>query len=112
MVFWQDIMLARLRGVVPPYPKTAAEGWPPMPPTRDADAEWADLVAHFANGLKTARRFAKTSDLSRPMSAKIKRTCADQLVSLALHNTYHIGQIVTVRRMLGLWPPPSGGDTW
>ncbi len=23
-----------------------------------------------------------------------------------------IGQIVLLRRLLGSWPPPSGGDTW
>ena len=31
---------------------------------------------------------------------------------LALHNSYHLGQIVLLRRILGAWPPPSGGDTW
>ncbi|MEW5702357.1 MAG: DinB family protein [Candidatus Zixiibacteriota bacterium] len=112
MVFWQDIMLARLRGEAPPYPKSAADGWPPMPPARDAVAEWADLVAHFANGLKTAQRFAKTTDLARIIRTKTKRTTVEQLIALAQHNSYHVGQIVTVRRMLGLWPPPSGGDTW
>ncbi len=28
------------------------------------------------------------------------------------HNSCHLGQIVLLRRLLGSWPPPSGGDTW
>jgi uncharacterized damage-inducible protein DinB len=29
-----------------------------------------------------------------------------------VHNSYHVGQIAMLRRMLGAWPPQSGGDTW
>lgn len=35
-----------------------------------------------------------------------------ELPTLADHNTYHFGQIVSLRRQLGAWPPPSGGQTW
>ena len=28
-----------------------------------------------------------------------------------VHNGYHIGQIVILRRALGSWPPRGGGDT-
>jgi hypothetical protein len=31
------------------------------------------------------------------------------LAGTALHNAYHLGQIVLLRRMQGLWPP-EGGD--
>jgi uncharacterized damage-inducible protein DinB len=30
----------------------------------------------------------------------------------AVHNSYHIGQVVILRRMLGAWPPLDGSDTW
>ena len=32
-------------------------------------------------------------------------TMADNLVGLAVHNAYHFGKIVTLRQMMGAWPP-------
>ena len=34
------------------------------------------------------------------------------LHTIASHNSYHLGQIVLVRQLLGAWPPPGGGLTW
>jgi hypothetical protein len=34
------------------------------------------------------------------------------LLSAALHNTHHLGQIITLRQLMGVWPPPSGTITW
>jgi uncharacterized damage-inducible protein DinB len=33
------------------------------------------------------------------------RTYLRQVLLVADHNSYHLGQIVLVRRALGLWPP-------
>jgi hypothetical protein len=35
--------------------------------------------------------------------------CYD-LAETALHNAYHLDQIVLLRRMQGLWPPEGGDD--
>jgi hypothetical protein len=32
-------------------------------------------------------------------------TYADEIASIADHNAYHLGQFVTVRRLLDVWPP-------
>ena len=29
-----------------------------------------------------------------------------------VHNGYHIGQVVAMRRALRAWPPRGVGDTW
>ena len=34
------------------------------------------------------------------------------LWQMVAHNSYHVGQIAMIRRMLGAWPPRAGGDTW
>jgi hypothetical protein len=31
---------------------------------------------------------------------------------MVAHNSYHAGQIATIRRALNAWPPKAGGDTW
>jgi uncharacterized damage-inducible protein DinB len=112
IVYWQDWMLKALRGTDPKIPARAAEGWPKMPPARGAAKAWAELVAHFEKGLRKAARLARTKHLCDPPRSDAKRTYGSTLVTLADHNAYHIGQIVTLRQMLGVWPPPSGGCTW
>lgn len=37
---------------------------------------------------------------------------AKQLLRIAIHGGYHLGQIATLRQMLGLWPVQGGFDTW
>jgi hypothetical protein len=32
-------------------------------------------------------------------------TYAEEIAAIADHNAYHLGQFVTVRRLLGVWPP-------
>ncbi|MGG3196403.1 hypothetical protein ABEP92_22145 [Priestia aryabhattai] len=31
------------------------------------------------------------------------------LRNIASHNSYHLGEIVIMRRLNGAWPPPTGG---
>jgi hypothetical protein len=35
-----------------------------------------------------------------------------KLAGIRSHNSYHLGQVVLLRRMRGVWPPPGGGLTW
>lgn len=112
MVFWQDVMLTRMRGQVPPPVPHDVDGWPKMPPVKGQDEAWAGLVEHFAVGLKEAEKVARKAKLANKMGPKLKRTFADQIMHLSIHNAYHAGQIVSLRRLIGNWPPPSGGATW
>jgi hypothetical protein len=34
------------------------------------------------------------------------------ILHAAMHNSHHLGQIITMRQLMGLWPPPSGTITW
>ncbi len=36
----------------------------------------------------------------------------DALVHMANHNSHHLGQVILLRQVMGLWPPPSGSWTW
>lgn len=110
MNYWQDFMLAYLKGETPKSPEHAAESWPdsPSPATEE---EWNSAVAHFLEGLEEAEQEA-ARDLTEQVVAGEERTRADCLLTIMLHNTYHAGQVAFVRRTIGAWPPPSGGDTW
>ena len=74
--------------------------WPatPEPPTESA---WDESVANFRAA--RAKLSAIVSDESTDLFAKIPHSTATllaQALLIADHNTYHLGQLVMVRRML------------
>jgi uncharacterized damage-inducible protein DinB len=108
MVFWQEWVLGWLKGQPPPMPRHAPGGWPGAvaPASR---REWDAAVRRFQRGLKgMARAFVK-GDLS---AARGDKTRVEMARVIGAHNSYHAGQVAQLRRVLGAWPPPSGGLTW
>jgi uncharacterized damage-inducible protein DinB len=118
MNYWMDYELRRVRGQRPPYPEHATESWlaHPVP----SEAEWQASVEEFAELIKEYATLGQSSpeELRRqiePMHQVDKQnasTLSAVLWQMITHNSYHTGQIVMLRRALGVWPPQAGGDTW
>lgn len=108
----QEWLLEAARGNDPDPPSSYKETWPAMPPVRAGAKKWDNLVRKFGEDLREAAGIAKTMSLGTRIPSRIKRSYGSVLVTLADHNAYHIGQIVQMRKMMGCWPPPSGGCTW
>ena len=102
--FWQRLMLSVIRGEPVSYPDHAAQSWPDDNERLTAET-WAELVERFLADLNEA---AETAGSQRLKDEKVR----DELESLTAHNAYHFGRMVFLRQLMGLWPPPSGGDTW
>ena len=34
------------------------------------------------------------------------------MVHVSIHTAHHLGQVVLLRQLIGVWPPPSGSWTW
>jgi hypothetical protein len=88
--------------VSPPFP----EGyWPDgdAPPSATA---WAAAVRLFRADLKQMRKLVEDSgiDLLAPLSHGTGQTVAREAMLLVDHNAYHLGQLIIVRRLLGVWP--------
>ena len=111
LVFWQDLYLERLAGAERPSPPHDAAGWPGGDAPRD-EREWKALVARFADGLVRAIAAIDAAPLGLTLPRWGGRTRFAGLNGLAIHNAYHLGQVVQLRRILGAWPPPGGGDSW
>jgi uncharacterized damage-inducible protein DinB len=119
MNFWMGYDLRRVRGERPKYPEHNDESFPPSPTPTDA-AEWERLRRDFARLLNEHVEMAKSprAELDRevePMHEGHKQragTVEAILWQTVGHNSYHVGQIVMIRRALGAWPPKAGGDTW
>jgi uncharacterized damage-inducible protein DinB len=80
--------------------------WPrdPAPPTPQA---WTDSLASYARGREALKRLAHDiADLSLPVPTGTgTQTYLRAILLTADHTAYHVGQIVALRRALGLWPP-------
>jgi len=108
IAYWQDWVIKWLDGEKPRVPKHASGSWPGSPAPANA-AEWQKSVRHFQAGLKELERRASQADL---LTGTGKQSRLEMLHAIASHNSYHLGQAVVLRQMLGKWPPPSGGVTW
>jgi len=78
--------------------------WPSSPEPPSA-AAWDDSVRAFREDRKALQKLA--ADTSVALEAKIPhgegQTYMRELVLVVDHTAYHVGQLVLVRRLLGLW---------
>lgn len=108
IVFWQERLLRIIDGEPPGKVETAAVGWPAV--TAD---EWAGLVERCLAVLERYRALARDpAELERPLVEGHRSTVGAAVATHFVHDSHHLGQIVLLRRMLGAWPPPGGGDSW
>src|ERR1700722_6556689 len=124
MNYWMHNDLQKIAGENRPYPNKAIESWPSHPPPkasgRAADAAGQVPTRRFADLLARLAQLADSdsSELSRIVpnvgSPKAPRDSSvhAMLSQIAMHHSYHAGQIALLRRQAGAWPPERGGDTW
>jgi len=113
--FWQQLSLDWIAGKPTPYPAHASDGFP-----ASFDEPWSVLRERFLSGVREAAQiagaprkleasvFCLSLDPDAPRTMPIR----EQVEGIAAHNAYHLGRIVLLRQLFGVWPPPSGGDTW
>ena len=117
--YWIDYDLKRIRGEHPPYPAHAEESWPSSPAPAD-DAAWKQAVARFTALLDEVAMLANSGpeklqqevEAMHPAHERQSSSVQAVLWQTVVHNSYHLGQIALLRRSLGVWPPPGGGDSW
>jgi len=119
MNYWMEYELKRIDGKQPNYPEHAIESWSAIdgPATED---EWQDVVAEFQALLARMALLAESGPdvLERNVvgthaqQESASSTVETVLWQTAVHNSYHLGQIVLLRRSFGAWPPRRGSDTW
>ena len=112
--FWQRWFCARCDGVDEPMVTRAADGWP-----RVAPGAWNTIAERFHAGVERAAALGDDeAQLGRRIVPAIQfppiatYTVRDALVHVATHNAHHLGQVIVLRQIMGLWPPPAGGWTW
>ncbi len=91
--------------VSPPWPQGY---WPAEVPSQLPDSVWEATRAGFLGDLEEVVRIAQDPTLD--LTAQIPHgepghTYLREILLVADHNAYHLGQIVQVRRLLDAWPP-------
>ena len=83
---------------------TSGDYWPRTaePPTPEA---WDESVAAFHRDLAALKRLAGDPkiELTGPLPYAPRHTYLRELLLVADHNAYHVGQMIQVRRLLGIW---------
>ena len=78
--------------------------WPAAaaPPTEHA---WDESVASFRDDVEELKRLAENEeiDLFATIPHGTGQTYLRELLLIIDHNAYHVGQLVAVRRLLGIW---------
>jgi uncharacterized damage-inducible protein DinB len=85
------------------------EGYWPKPAAKPSAAAWRRSVTAFLRDLKEAATLARRhDDLTAEIPHGEGRTYLRQLLLIADHNAYHVGQIVLTRKSIGDWKETAG----
>ncbi len=91
-------------------PKYAHRKWPddywPKKPAPPSPRAWTQSLAAFRADLGKVQKLAanRRIDLHAPILHGTGQTVLRELLLVADHNAYHVGQLVLLRRALGIWP--------
>jgi len=83
--------------------------WPkdywPASPAPPSEAAWNESIDTFRRDREALQKLATdtTVDLTARIPHGSGQTYARELVLVADHTSYHVGQLVLVRRLLGIW---------
>jgi uncharacterized damage-inducible protein DinB len=111
--YWQDWFYQGATGNLQTYPQSNELSFPKV-----SALEWDSLRERFWQSLEDIKKLCSdTALLNRPFSlgqtlegGHDQRTVAMTLLyTVALHNAHHYGQLITLRQVLGIWPPKAGG---
>ena len=96
-------------------PRYKEQRWPDdyWPSSRGpaSEATWKKSLAQFRRDRRELQRLAADEriDLAAAIPHGSGQTYLRELVLVADHTAYHVGQLVLVRQLLGIWKPKASG---
>jgi uncharacterized damage-inducible protein DinB len=106
-VYWQNILLQNLDGKIIDWSKLSNQDNWPTEERLNKDNNFIELVKKFNNNLETAVKKLEKIDLMTGIKIGPENTPDVTYFRLFLvflqHTSYHLGQIVTTRKLLGDW---------
>lgn len=109
--YWQDRFISRIEGLKVLPAKSSDDGWA-FPTAPQNEAEYKQEVGKLLTGIHyITETLLQQKDLLLAPKGDYPHGYG-VIRGMASHQSYHLGEIVLLRRILGLWPPPSGGYSW
>ena len=109
--YWQDKFIRRLNGEEVTVDASWKEGWEEKlnaVDQREIDRE----IARFRTGLEETQRILQQPPVHFDEPSGPYQDKYAVVQAMASHISYHIAEIVLLRRIFGAWPPKSGGMVW
>jgi uncharacterized damage-inducible protein DinB len=110
LTFWNERWLKRYRGeTIEKAPDVIAETF--QTPPNPTDAAWqATLYKLYGvmDGLKEALENISEEKLNELVSEKYGEPWSVPFAHINIHNAYHTGQIVVIRKLQGTWDASKG----
>lgn len=109
--YWQDRFISRMEGMKVLPAKTSDDGWQFDPAPVDED-DFKKELGKLITGINytTETLLTQANKLHEPKGDY--DSGFECIQAMASHLSYHLGEVVLLRRLMGTWPPPSGGYTW
>lgn len=98
LAFWNERVLAEVKGEKP----QAFSGNNDETFNSFDSKSWAATVTRLDNVMKALEKLVEDAD-----EAKL-RASASTMEHVGAHNAYHLGQIIYVRKLQGVWDPTNG----
>lgn len=108
LIFWNERWLKQFKGEK--LPKMEGDNKTTFT-LASSKEDWEKSVKHIDTVLTDWYNSIKEkddSDLAKPVFQGEVDPWYSYLHTIAMHNAYHIGQIVTLRKMQGSWDPDQG----
>jgi hypothetical protein len=88
-------------------PKYREKKWPedywPKNPAPASKQAWLKSIGAFRSDLKKVEALLKKTDPLKPIPFAENKTLLKELLLIADHNAYHLGEFVLLRRLLDNW---------
>ena len=110
MNYWQDKFLSRLQGEEVTEDASWVEGWEEKLNAENQE-ELEQEIHKFLDSIHRAKVLMSEQGDLMP-DQKYYATKYDVVQSMASHLSYHLAELILLRRIFGAWPPPSGGFVW
>jgi uncharacterized damage-inducible protein DinB len=98
--YWQRLIVQGLKGHKVAWPQRLEDSWTTTPAPA-SEAEYQKLVAEFNNQLAEVGTMINDDVLREGFPSGEGMNKAEFLRVLMTHNSYHFGQIMVLRRLLG-----------
>lgn len=104
IVIWQEAVINAIIGNVVNWGEIEKNNNWPDPKLLEDGSNFKRLLKKFRDDLENAKQIAGEIDLTKELKNWAENTALQAFGILFQHNSYHIGQLVTTRKNLGLWP--------